>query len=124
MAGTSSAQKRQEGQGANRRTDLIKVRVTPAEKRQALALASSAGVQLSTFARARILTEAAGQGIKDPSRRSPRVQSRDELVRSLTAIGNNLNQIARVANSTGEIRRGEQLEEAIAALMAKVPEIK
>ena len=107
----------------NRRDERIIVRCTRAEKRRVVQEAEKADVQFSSFVRSRIL-DGAGVPDRDPSPRPKRVQSRDNLIKELSAIGNNLNQIARVANTTGEIKRAERIDELVEALMAKVPEIR
>lgn len=125
MGDTSPAPERKKGRGDNRRTEVLQCRLTPAEKRQAEAAAAAAGVRISTYARACILSAGQPAGpIKDPSTRSPRTQARDELVKQLNAIGINLNQIARVANTTGDLRRAEQLDFLCQQLIEKVPDIK
>jgi len=106
-----------------RREKTVIVRCTAAEKRRVVRDAEKAGAPLSSYVRARLL-DGAGEVREDPSPRPARVQSRDRLVKELSAIGNNLNQIARVANATGEVRRAEQLDELLATLMAKVPDIR
>lgn len=125
MAGASATRARPKGRGDNRRTELLQVRLTPAEKRQAAHVAAGAGVTLSTYARACLLRPVVpGEGIKNPSPRSARIRARDELVKQLAALGNNLNQLSRIANTTGELRRAEELDRVLAAIMAKIPDIK
>lgn len=47
----------------------------------------------------------------------------DRLVTALSRIGNNLNQLARVANSTGELRDAEGLRRSLAQLADVVRDI-
>ena len=78
---------------SERRTEFIGIQLTPGE-RTALESAS-AGVPLSTYARAMLFTRSADAVA---SRRNPEAAG---LMRELNAIGNNLNQIARHLHTTG-----------------------
>lgn len=73
---------------------LPKVRATQAELAAVEARCAASGLPMSEFVRAQMLNGAVIQ-------RQPLADK--ALVRSLAAIGNNLNQIARKANTTGEI---------------------
>lgn len=101
----------------------IIVRCTAAERRRAERDADKAGMKFSPYVRARIF-DGKGVPVADPSPRPAQVHSRDLLIKELSAIGNNLNQIARAANATGELKRAAQLDELVAMLMAKVPAIR
>ena len=82
-----------------------KVRVSPEEHGRLLTLALEQGVTIP-----RLLVESAlsiGQG-ETPTQRREAMAELFGLHRLLAAISNNVNQIARVANATGELR--EELE--------------
>ena len=102
---------------SNRRTEFFQVRLTKPERRTLEDRADRAGMKPSAFIRSRIFLDA-GDVVKDIRERvkSPREKQRDDILKQLSAIGNNLNQLARVANTTGEVRKAEQLEARIAEL--------
>jgi hypothetical protein len=84
-----------------RRSRSITVRLTPAEYARLQAQAEGTQVELSTLARAVLLDAAI-------SRRARRVASADQqqlarLLAALGKLGSNLNQMARQANTTGEL---------------------
>ena len=76
------------------RTKRLSVRLTVREKEYLEKQAGAAGLGLEPYVRALI----AGHEVKE---HPPEAWA--ELVRQLSAIGNNINQIARIANSTGKI---------------------
>lgn len=77
-----------------RRTATLTVQLTPSERADLGTRAEAGGVKLSDFARAALL------GYHLPAPRHPLTE---RAVSELCAIGNNLNQLARVANTTGQI---------------------
>ena len=87
---------------SERRTATVTVQVTPSERAELDARAEAAGVRLSDFARAAML----GYHLKA---RSPVTA---QAVAELGAIGNNLNQLARRANTTEEINPAD-LQDAL-----------
>jgi hypothetical protein len=75
-----------------KRTEKITFRMTPGEKAHLRKQAANSGLNTESFIRSAI----AGQKI------TPKTPEQwTEILRELAAIGNNLNQIARVANATG-----------------------
>lgn len=80
------------------RIKRLSVRLTTKEKDYLDKQAQTAGIKLEPYVRALI----AGHEVKE---RPSEVWA--EIVRQLSAIGNNINQIARVANSTGVIKAQE-----------------
>jgi Bacterial mobilisation protein (MobC) len=92
---TESKQKR-------RRTEALRIRLTEAERDAVNAAAEAAGVGPCSFARV-VVVAAAGQ-TPTPAprpRRAPSEPARDlaRVIGALGQIGNNLNQLARAANS-------------------------
>jgi hypothetical protein len=69
---------------------------TPTEDRQLQESADTAGTQFSEHVRELCLRRASA-GVVAGTRRNPQARA---LMRELTAIGNNLNQLTRIANTT------------------------
>lgn len=82
----------------NVRDCKVTVRLSKDEKAQLKRLAKIAGLKQEPFLRALIM----GTEIKE---HPPELWA--ELVRQLSSVGNNINQIARIANSTGHVRRDD-----------------
>jgi hypothetical protein len=94
---------------SERRTEKVTVQLTPSERAALDAEAAQQGANLSTYVRERIFRETAAvivAGVK----RNPAAAA---FMRELAASGNNLNQIARELNTTGELRNWNELREAI-----------
>ena len=92
----------------------IEIRTTPEEKRHWQEIAENKGVSLSELVRSSL------GGLRLRKRReAPRVAP--ELLRELARIGNNLNQLARHANATGQIDPTE-LHEVLAMVRAILTE--
>lgn len=128
---------------ANRRRSKVlpAVRVSIREDQTIRGNAKSSGMQLSDFIRSRCML-AGGDVVTDtpPSRKSPRVQQRDDMINAmlsltneLNRIGVNLNQAVRRANVHGEVddrisrmleTDAEQIAEVIAAVNELVPKIR
>ena len=79
-----------------RRTEKLTVQLTPSERAGLLKAAEKAGASLSQHARELCLRRSAAAQIVAGTRRSPEARG---LMNELTAIGNNLNQLSRVANT-------------------------
>ena len=93
---------------ANPRGRFVAVRCTDAEYDQLTAAAERAGVPVGTYLRAVAL----GSPVPRKARR-PTVE-RVGLARvlgELGRVGSNLNQLARVANTTGELRQADRLKD-------------
>jgi len=93
MAGTEKRQK----------TTTTTLRLTPAERAVVVAAAEASGLGPSSFARLATLQAAGGPA---PNiRRKPDALRQDlaRILGELGRIGSNVNQVARVANSTGDI---------------------
>ena len=80
-------------------SERIELRVSAEEKIHWQAIAASRGVSLSELIRATL----SGQRLR-VRRSAPRVDP--DLVRELARIGNNLNQLARVPQSVGQLNFG------------------
>lgn len=94
------------------RTEVVTVKLTPSERRELEDAATQQGApKLSIFVRERLFHRA-------PTRRNPEAKAimdaLDAAAFELNAIGNNLNQIARHLNATGELRDWGELREALA----------
>jgi hypothetical protein len=87
-----------------RRTRRRIIMLTPSEDRKLQQSAEAAGAQFSEHVRERCLRGSTA-GIVSGTRRNPQASA---LVGELTAIGNTLNRLARIANAT---RAMSQLDE-------------
>jgi uncharacterized protein (DUF1778 family) len=89
-----------------RRTAFLGVKLTPSERDELDAAAFSQGATASDFARELLFRRAAA--VVAATRRNPEaaalMSALDDLGNSLSANGNNLNQIARHLNTSGELR--------------------
>lgn len=85
-----------------RRTAALHVQLTPAERRALEDAARAAGVSsLSEFVRTLCLHGLVETAIEEVAR--PQSAEAQRLIYELNAIGNNLNQLARIANTTGAV---------------------
>lgn len=82
---------------SERRTAALRLQLTPTERAELEAAATAAGTHLSQYVRELCLRRAGAGTVVAQTKRNPDARA---LARELTAIGNNLNQLARVANST------------------------
>lgn len=101
-----------------RRTEALRIRLTEAERAAVNAAAEVAGVGVCSFARV-VIVGAVGQ-TPTPAprrRREPSTPTRDlaKVIGALGKIGNNLNQLARCANSGFDVDPAI-IREAIAEL--------
>ena len=93
------------------KTEIVSVRMSPDELRDVSRRAHDCGKCLSTFMR----TVALGS---IPRARPRRIEQ--EAVYQLGRIGNNLNQLTRVANSTGRVAEAHRLQEVLDELLDAV----
>ena len=101
-----------------RRTAALRLQLTPTERAELDAAAAGQGARLSAYARELLCRRSAA--VVAATRRNPEAAA---LMRELNAIGNNVNQIARQLNSTGDARDREAVREAADAIkraMARV----
>ena len=99
-----------------RRTEFVGFYVTPSERKELEAAAAGQGAPtLSTYARELLFQRSAA--VVTATRRNPEAAA---LIRELSAIGNNLNQLVRHANSTGELgpEHIAEIDETLLAIKA------
>lgn len=92
---------------SERRTDILTVKLAPAERAELKSAAARHGAPVSAYARAMLFRQS---GAEAATRRNPEATG---LMRELNAIGNNLNQIARHLNTTGELNDWDELRQAL-----------
>ena len=100
-----------------KRTEFLGIQLTPSERRELEDAAKGQGAPtLSAFARELLFRRAAA--VVAATRRNPEAKAIMDALNAaafeLNAIGNNLNQIARHLNTTGELRDWGELREALA----------
>lgn len=96
-----------------RRTVHLGVQLTPSERAELEAAAAEVGARLSQYVRELCLRRAAAAATVGGARRNPEAK---RLLHELSAIGNNLNQLARVANTVRAAPQHEELKAAIEVL--------
>ncbi|RTL62430.1 MAG: MobC family plasmid mobilization relaxosome protein [Pseudonocardiaceae bacterium] len=99
-------------QKKRRRTEALRIRLSAEERDAVNAAAEAAGVGVCTFARVQVVNAVGKTPTAAPRRRTePSEAARDlaKVVGQIARIGNNLNQLARAANS------GFDLDPAIVA---------
>jgi hypothetical protein len=97
-----------------RRTVKTTLQLTPTERDELEAAAAGQGAPtLSAFARELLFRRSAA--VVAATRRNPEAAA---LIRELSAIGNNLNQLMRHANATGELgpERSAEVDETLLAI--------
>jgi hypothetical protein len=105
---------------SERRTAKLTVQLAPTERQQLEADAARAGKALSDYVRQLCLRRGGKTPVVAGIRRNPEAKA---LADELRAIGNNLNQLARVANQTGELKREGELSLAIDRLVATMDRV-
>ncbi len=80
------------------------VLLTEEEREQLRARAGELGVSVP-----RLLVESALSGVETPTERRAWIAGLFELRRLLATVANNVNQLAKVANTSGELPTGERL---------------
>jgi hypothetical protein len=106
-----------------RRSTSINFQLTPTERKQIEAAAKAAGARLSEYARELCLRRSTVAAIIAGVSRNPEGRA---LLRELAAIGNNLNQLARIANTARAVPQLQELQrttDTIKAAMARVLEL-
>jgi hypothetical protein len=91
-----------------RRTAFVGLHLTPSERAELDSAAALQGANVSDYSRELLFRRSAA--IVAGTRHNPEAAA---LARQLAAIGNLLNQIARHANTTGEIRDVETLDDLL-----------
>lgn len=105
---------------AERRTASLRSWVTPEEKQRLEAEARAMGNGLSDYVRQLCLRRGGQPQTVAGTQRNPDAK---RLADELRAIGNNLNQLAHVANAAGDIRRGEALDSTIELLVTTMSRV-
>jgi hypothetical protein len=104
-----------------RRSSGLRVQLTPDERAALEAAAQKSGAaSLSAFVRKLCLRRLAAVERVAGTRRHPEAQ---KLIYELSAIGNNLNQLTRVANTTGEVPTAAELLGTTALLKAAMARV-
>ncbi len=80
-----------------RRTASLRLHLTPSERAELEEGAAAAGTHLSQYVRELCLHRSGAGTVVARTKRNPEARA---LMHELTAIGNNLNQLARIANAT------------------------
>lgn len=103
-----------------RRTVHLGVQLTPSERAELEFAATEAETSLSQYVRELCLRRTAEAATVGGARRNPEAK---RLLHELSAIGNNLNQLARIANTTHRAPQEADLRatmEVLKAAMARV----
>ena len=105
----------------DRRTCALHVQLTPGERAEIETAAGRAGVaSLSAYARLLLFHRLAEFELFVPPQSVPAVR---ELVSELCAIGNNLNQLTRIANATKAITAAAELSATTDLLKAALARV-
>jgi hypothetical protein len=117
----SSSPRQKKKRSENRkRTAQFRVRLTPGELDKFRAEAKAEDMDLAALIRLRMT------GSKGPRTRGPKDEARGalhELRRELGYVGNNLNQLTRLANM-GDMDRPADLDRALAQIMEVLDEVR
>lgn len=100
------------------RTRLVGVKLTPTEHDELTSAASEQGCSVSAYVRELCLRRSVT--VVAATRRNPEAKA---LLFELNAIGNNLNQLARRANTRGEPAPPDELDFALEALKAAIARV-
>jgi mobilization protein NikA len=103
-----------------RRTVHLGVQLTPSERAELEFAAAEAGASLSQYVRELCLRRTVEAATVGGARRNPEAK---RLMHELSAIGNNLNQLARVANTTRHAPQESALRAAIEVLKAAMAHV-
>ena len=104
-----------------RRTSKLTIQLTCGEHALLKDAAREAGAaSLSAHVRALCLRRLADSELVARTRRNPDARY---LTYQLSALGNNLNQLARIANTTGQVRTIEDLEATTALLRLAIARV-
>jgi len=99
-----------------RRTDGLRLQLTPSERAELEEAAAEQGApNLSTFARELLFRRSAA--VVAATRRNPQAKA---LLAEFNAIGNNVNQLTRLANTTGDMPALSELHAIRGVLEAAV----
>jgi Bacterial mobilisation protein (MobC) len=97
------------------------VKLTETEREQLRAKAAKLGVSVP-----RLMVESALSGVETPTDRKRMIAELFEVRRLLATVANNVNQLARSANISGQVDAGRRLEETLGEvdeLLARMREL-
>jgi hypothetical protein len=100
-----------------RRTAHVGLQLTPTERRELEKAARRRGLGLSEYVRELCFHR---PGPVPEIRRNP---VNKELINELRAVGNNINQLARIANTVGDLTRNDELDEALGLLRTVIAKV-
>ena len=103
-----------------RRTVHLGVQLTPTERAELDAAAAAAGAGLSQYVRELCLRRTAEAATVGGARRNPEAK---RLMNELSWIGNNLNQLARVANTVHAAPQLDELKRTTEVLKATLAHV-
>jgi len=107
------------GREATPRRVYQQVKLTPEERDQLRARATELGMSVP-----RLMVESALSGVETPTERRRMVAELFETRRLLATVANNVNQLARSANISGQVSEGRRLEQTLAEVDGLVAELR
>lgn len=107
-------QPRRGGSQKRQRARTVRVACTEAEYAAIIIAAARAGLSSAAFMRRQAIGAPGPRSVRLPH---PDKQALARVLASLGAVGSNVNQLARIANTTGELPAVEQLAATHAAIM-------
>jgi hypothetical protein len=105
---------------SERRTAKVTVQLAPSERQQLQTAAMREGKALSDYVRQLCLRRGGRPQVVAGTQRNPEAKA---LADELRAIGNNINQLARIANQTGELKREAELAFAMERLVTTMDRV-
>ena len=110
--------RRSKADAGERRTSFLGVQLTPTERAILEQRAATTGLSLSEFARIVLLSDLKAPA---PSARDP--QAIRALAVEITRVGNNVNQLAKIANETRALPHERQLREVATLIKATLEKV-
>jgi hypothetical protein len=98
---------------------IQKVKLTQKERDQLRARAAELGMSVP-----RLMVESALSGVETPTERRRMVAELFDARRLLATVANNVNQLARSANISGQVHEGQRLEQTLAEVDELVAELR
>ena len=107
------------------KTNHIGIRATDAEKLDWELKAHTEGLKVSQLARDLLnnYSNSGGSNLRSASLKTRQMRSRQELIRQVARIGNNLNQIARWANTYKDAAEATQVITGLARIESSLLEL-
>ncbi len=110
--------RRSKEDAGERRTSFLGLHLTPSERAVLEQRAQTTGLSLSEFARIVLLSDLKAPA---PSARDP--QAIRALAVEITRVGNNVNQLAKIANETRALPHERQLREVATLIKATLEKV-